>query len=124
LRYGRGKCITTVSQKAFLTRGVIPFATLIALMILFVFKSFWCPELIPYIVMGILAIVLAEATRTVFANRKKIRTEIWRGKPDEIPNIFGLIPLVALCFMAMNLGHAFGFAYQLARMGCKRKIVW
>jgi succinoglycan biosynthesis protein ExoA len=117
-KYGRGRAITSIKHRKFLTRGNVPCYALI------VFLAYLTVEIATdgWPAMSAAAAVLAggfllaEATRITAKTREVFRTEIWKGREEDRPAGGTLVGTVAAVFAIMNLCHATGYLRQMVRM--------
>ena len=124
-RYGRGRFLTRMLHpKSSPIRGIIPFLFLMLLSIFIISDVFLPIDLQSSIVIGVLtSIIIIESIRVTFSKKNIFESEIWH-KEENKPGLFSNFISVAFCLVLMQLGHFFGFLYQLIRRLFLQKKNW
>lgn len=124
-RYGRGRFLTRVLHpKSSPIRGMIPFLFLMGLgmfaLIDIVLEADLYTPILLYIIAGVLII---ESLRTVISKSDCFKKEIWNSETRK-PGIFSNLLATVIALILMQLGHFFGFLYQLVKSSFTFKRGW
>ena len=117
-KYGRGRAITSMKHRKFFTRGNVPCYALVAYLVSLTAEiaTVGEPTICVTAAVCVGGILLAEAMRITAKTREVFRTEIWKGRDEDLPATEPLACNVALVFVIMNLCHSAGYLRQMVRL--------
>lgn len=124
-RYGRGRFLTLILHpKSSPIRGILPFISLIFLIIyliadLLAAYNLFSLQLLTFISLAI----LFESLRIVTTKRQEFKSEIWNNS-SKPPGILICILSFSFTLILMQLGHFFGFSFQLLKTPYAKNLKW
>ena len=126
-KYGRGRYLTGIKHRQdSQLRGKLPFIV-IFLFISVLFVSVLIPDLRLFgviLLFCLSTLPFLESTRVLISQSKKIKTDIWRRKNQDIPPAFLMWLYCGISLLTMPLAHSSGYAYQLLRQQIFRIKDW
>ena len=116
-KYGRGRYLNIIRHpERSQLRGQLPFLFFSTLILLLIFDSISSIDL--YIKeICILGVVLAfiESLRVNLSLKDNFISEIWRGKPEQVPSFASRWFYCGIVILTIPIAHFTGFGYQLLR---------
>jgi glycosyltransferase involved in cell wall biosynthesis len=126
-KYGRGRCLTSLKHPNNLQlRGKLSFLIILNILILllldYLFSNINLP--IQQCIITIIFLPFLESGRVTWKYQNNFITEIWRGKPNEIPSLLSLWLCCTLVIFTLPIAHFLGYGYQLFRYKLLRVKEW